>query len=182
MCHVGVLAGFTYAHEASADPAVAAYLTSYLDREAAPTLHQAPGLGLEEFKGALLGRWRNAAVADSLDRIRTDSSDRMPAWLVPVAVDNAAAGGPVEASALACAAWARACEGRDDAGRPLPVLDRAADALTAVASRQADDPAAFLRSGLLGQVSQDPRFAEAFLAARRVLVSEGALAAVGRFL
>ncbi|MGA8211772.1 MAG: mannitol dehydrogenase family protein, partial [Nocardioidaceae bacterium] len=111
LCHVGVLAGFRYAHEAAADPGIAAYLTAYLDTEAAPTLEVVPDLGLDAFKGALLGRWRNPAIADTLDRIRTDSSDRLPAWLLPVVVDNLATGGPVRASALACAAWAHACEG-----------------------------------------------------------------------
>ena len=45
LCHVGVLAGFRYAHEAAADPGIAAYLTAYLDAEAAPTLEDVPGPG-----------------------------------------------------------------------------------------------------------------------------------------
>ncbi|MEN8707738.1 MAG: mannitol dehydrogenase family protein [Nocardioides marinisabuli] len=181
LCHVGVLAGFRYAHEAAADPGVAAYLTAYLDQEAAPTLEALPGL--DAFKDALLGRWRNPAVADTLDRIRTDSSDRLPAWLLPVVVDNLAADGPVRASALACAAWARACEGYDDQGRSLPVLDRAAAELSQVAGAQADDPTAFLaQRPLFGDLVDEPRFREAFLEARASLVEHGALATVARFL
>ena len=181
LCHMGVLAGFRYAHEAAADPGVAAYLTTYLDEEAAPTLEALPGL--DAFKDALLDRWRNPAVADTLDRIRTDSSDRLPAWLLPVVVDNLATGGPVRASALACAAWARACEGYDDQGRPLPVLDRAAAELSRAAAAQADDPAAFLaQRHLFGDLVDDPRFRSAFLAARASLVEHGALATAARFL
>jgi mannitol 2-dehydrogenase len=181
LCHLGVLGGFRYAHEAAADPGVAAYMTAYLDEEAAPTLEALPGL--DAFKGALLERWRNPAVADTLDRIRTDSSDRLPAWLLPVVVDNLASGGPVRASALACAAWARACEGYDDQGQPLPVLDRAADGLSQAAAAQADDPAAFLaQRHLFGDLADDPRFRAAFLDARASLVEHGALAAAARFL
>lgn len=176
LCHVGVLAGFRYAHEAAADPGIAAYLTAYLD-EAAPTLDVVPGLGLDEFKGALLDRWRNPAIADTLDRIRTDSSDRLPAWLLPVVVDNLATGGPIGASALACAAWAQACVGRDDEGRPLAILDRAADELSRAAT-QPGDPAAFLGRRLFGDLGAAPRFRSAFLAARASLVRAGALATV----
>ncbi len=180
LCHVGVLAGFRYAHEAAADPGIAAYLTAYLDTEAAPTLVDVPGL--DAFKDALLGRWRNPAVADTLDRIRTDSSDRLPAWLLPVVVDNLATGGPVRASALACAAWARACEGRDDRGRPLAVLDRAAAELSRLAAAQAEEPTAFLaQRSLFGDLVDAPRFRSAFLEARASLTGTGALATAAAF-
>jgi mannitol 2-dehydrogenase len=182
MCHVGVLAGFRYAHEAAADPGIAAYLTAYLDAEAAPTLEVVPGLGLDAFKGALLDRWRNPAIADTLDRIRTDSSDRLPAWLLPVVVDNLATGRPVRASAVACAAWAHACEGRDDEGRPLQTLDRRATELSRRAAAQPENPAAFLEDrSLFGDLVDAPRFRSAFLEARASLVGVGALATVAAF-
>jgi mannitol 2-dehydrogenase len=181
MCHVGVLAGHRYAHEAAGDPAIAAYLAAYLD-EAAPTLERVPGLGLEAFQGALLGRWTNPAIADTLDRIRTDSSDRLPPWLLPVVVDNLAAGRAIRASALACAAWAHACEGVDDAGRPLPILDRAADELARPAVGQRDRPTSFLEDrGLFGDLVDDDRFRAAFLEARESLLTVGARATAARF-
>ncbi len=180
LCHMGVLAGFQYAHEAAADPGIAAYLTAYLDDEAAPTLEALPGL--DAFKGSLLDRWRNPAIADTLDRIRTDSSDRLPAWLLPVVVDNLATGGPVRASAVACAAWARACEGSDDEGRPLAVLDRAAAELSGSAAEQESDPTAFLANrDLFGDLVDEPRFRSAFLEARESLVDAGALATAATF-
>ena len=117
-----------------------------------------------------------------MDRIRTDSSDRLPAWLLPVVVDNLATDGPVRASAVACAAWARACEGRDDQGSPLAVLDRAAAELSSAAAEQADDPTAFLaQRGLFGDLVDEPRFRSAFLEARASLVDAGALATVATF-
>ena len=181
MCHVGVLAGYRYAHEAAGDPAIAAYLAAYL-AEAAPTLERVPGLGLEAFQGALLGRWCNPAIADTLDRVRTDSSDRLPPWLLPVVVDNLAAGRPIGASALACAAWAHACEGVDDAGRPLPILDRAADELARVAAMQQDRPAAFLEDrSLFGDLADDDRLRSAFLEARESLLTIGARRTAARF-
>lgn len=181
MCHVGVLAGYRYAHEAAGDPAIAAYLAAYLD-EAAPTLEQVPGLGLEAFRGALPGRWTNPAIADTLDRIRTDSSVRLPPWLLPVVVDNLAAGRAVRASALACAAWAHACEGADDDGRPLPILDRAAEELARLAAEQQDQPAAFLRDRtLFGDLADDDRFRAAYLQARESLLTIGARATAAQF-
>lgn len=181
LCHVGVLAGFTYAHEAAADPGIAAYLTSYLDEEAAPTLEQLPGL--DAFKDALLDRWRNPAIADTLDRIRTDSSDRLPAWLLPVVVDNLATDGQIRASATACAAWAQACTGHDDQGRELPILDRAAEHLSAVAASETEDPTAFLdERGPFADLSHSQRFRAAFLEARESFESAGALATVATFI
>ncbi|NYJ74918.1 mannitol dehydrogenase family protein [Allobranchiibius huperziae] len=181
LCHLGALAGYTYAHEAAGDPAIGAYLGAYLE-EALPTLTDAPGLGAETFRDALLPRWRNAAIADTLDRIRTDSSDRLPTWLLPVVEDNLRTGGPIVASSLACAAWAHACQGRTDADEVLPILDHRADLLARLAAAQLTDPSAFIaESSLFGRLATDDRFKSAFEGAYATLVDKGARAAAAAF-
>lgn len=181
LCHLGVLAGYRYAHEAADDPAIAAYLSAYLD-EALPTLQVVPGLDADIFRAALLPRWGNAAVADTLDRIRTDSSDRLPTWMLPVVHDNLRTGGPIAASALACAAWAHACQGHTDDGTALPILDRRAALLAQLGTAQLTDPTAFISEPILfGELAHDQRFASAFASAYDTLVSKGARAAASEF-
>ena len=122
-----------------------------------------------------LRRLANAHGPDTPARIRTDASDRIPAFLLPVVRDNLRAGGEVAAAALVVAAWAECCA-------TLPELpDRAADALRA-AARDAD-PLAFLRQpAVFGDLARDERFADAFGAARTALRRDGARATVAALL
>ncbi|MGA8209177.1 MAG: mannitol dehydrogenase family protein, partial [Nocardioidaceae bacterium] len=74
------------------------------------------------------------------------------------------------------------CEGRDDDGRPLAILDRAAAELSVLAEAQPDDPTAFLANrSLFGDLAESARFRSAFLEARASLVEAGALATVAVF-
>jgi mannitol 2-dehydrogenase len=83
-------------------------------------------------------------VADTLARICTDSSDRIPKFLLPLVHDRLARHGQVRHSALVVAAWARYAEGVDEHGDPIEVVDQRRDAVLARAAHNRDDPLAFL--------------------------------------
>src|SRR5690606_17061019 len=95
MCYFGHLFGYTYAHEAMADPAIRRLLVDYMDREATPTLPPVPGVDLTAYKTSLIQRYANPDVRDTLARLCADSSDRIPTWLVPVIREQLAAGGDI---------------------------------------------------------------------------------------
>ena len=175
MAYFGVLSGHTYAHEATADPAIERLLTEYMDREATPTLKPVPGIDLADYKATLIERFGNPEVRDTLARLCAESSDRIPKWLVPVIRANLADGGEVALSAAICASWARYDEGVDEQGNAIRIVDRLADELHAVALTQHEDELAFVRNRqLFGDLADDPRFTEPYLATLRSLWAGGA--------
>ncbi|PSL07044.1 mannitol 2-dehydrogenase [Haloactinopolyspora alba] len=177
MCYFGTLAGYRYAHEATADPAIERLLRTYMDTEATPTLQQLPGVDLDAYKGTLIERYLNRDIADTLARLCAESSDRIPTWLVPVIRERLAAGGEVWRSAAVVASWARYAEGVDEAGREYEVVDQLADRLVPLARTQRENPTAFIEDErLFGDLAQDDRFVRPYVETLTMLHQRGARA------
>jgi mannitol 2-dehydrogenase len=134
---------------------------------------------LVAYTTSLVERFANPEVRDTLARLATDGSDRIPKFLLPVVRENLRSGGPVRLSAAVVASWARYAEGVDEEGNSYPVADRLADSLTAAAGDQRQDRQAFLRQReLFGDLVDEPRFTQAYTAALELLISRGAHATV----
>lgn len=175
LAYLGVLAGYTYAHEAAADPLLERYLLGYMEQEASPTLAPLPGLDLDAYRHRLIERFANPEIRDTLARLCAESSDRIPKWLLPVVRERLAAGGEVRHAALTVAAWSRYAEAVDEQGQPIEVVDRRRDAVLARARAQAEDPLAFLRDpDLFGDLVDEPGFTGPYLEARALLHEVGA--------
>jgi mannitol 2-dehydrogenase len=164
LAYFGHLLGHRYAHEAATDPRLVEYTRAYMDAEATPTLLPVPGVDLEAYKTELLERFANPGIRDTIARLCAESSDRIPKWVLPVIRHNLATGGPISHATAIVASWARYAEGVDEQGRPIEVVDRLADEVTAAARRYAQDPLAFLRmTQLFGDLVQNERFTEEYL-------------------
>jgi len=112
-----------------------------------------------------------------LARLAFDGSERIPKWLLPVIRENLATGGEIRRSAAVVASWARYCEGVDEEGRPIEVMDRRRDSLMADARRQREDPLAFLADReLFGDLIDDERFTSHYRATLDSLRERGARA------
>jgi mannitol 2-dehydrogenase len=178
-CYFGMLAGYTYAHEVCKQPAFAQFLLEYMDKEATPTLKTVPGIDLDEYKHTLIKRFSNEHIRDTLARIGTDGSDRIPKFLLPVVHENLEAGREIGRSAAIVASWAKYCEGMDENGKPLTIADRVKDERIAAAKRQGEDSLAFIRNQeLFGLLVENERFIEAYTAAARSLREHGAVATI----
>ena len=181
LAYFGLLAGYTYAHEAMENSDIASYLRRYMDEEGTPSLEPLPGIDLEGYKDSLIERFSNPEIRDTLARLGAESSDRIPKWLVPVIADNLGSGAPVEVSAAICASWARYAEGSDEQGAPLTIVDRFAAQLQQVANSQAADALAFVRQEqFFGPLAEDSRFTGHYLTALASLHEQGAKETVRR--
>ena len=177
LAYLGTLAGYRLVHDAAQDPLFQAFVLGYMEEEATPTLLPVPGIDLDEYRRELIARFSNPAVRDTLARLAFDGSERLPKWLLPVVRENLAAGGEVRRSAAVVAGWARYCEGVDEDGKPIEVVDRRADALTAGARRQREEPLAFIADrDLFGDLVDDERFTGPYLASLAALHERGARA------
>jgi mannitol 2-dehydrogenase len=169
LCYLGYLAGYRLVHEVCQDQLFADFLLAYMDREATPTLQPVPGIDLDVYKRQLIERFSNPQVRDTVARLCAESSDRIPKWLLPVIRHNLKTDGEIDHAVLVVAAWARYAEGVDEEGRPIEVVDRLKDTLMANATRQQEDPLAFVSNrDLFGDLGDEERFTSTF---RRYLAS-----------
>jgi len=183
IAYLGVLAGYRYAHEAAQDPLFSRFLRAYMENEATPTLAPVPGVDLDAYRRGLVARFANPAVADTLARLATDASDRIPAFLLPVVHERLAQGSSTPLAALVVAAWARYAEGMDEQGAAIDVVDRRRDAVTDRALRNREEPLAFLRDeSLFGDLANNPAFTSHYTAALRSLHAHGARETLRRWL
>ncbi|MCV7031622.1 mannitol dehydrogenase family protein [Mycobacterium sherrisii] len=171
------LCGFEFVHDAARDPLFADFLLGYFESEAIPTLPPVPGIDLHDYSRALIERFTNAGVRDTVARLCAYSSDRIPKWLVPVINDNLANDGPVRLAAAAVASWARYAEGIDEWGEPFEVVDQLADSLIPIARTQYENPTAFIEiTAVFGNLAAQPAFVQAYRWALESLHDKGARA------
>ncbi|MGY1721115.1 mannitol dehydrogenase family protein [Blastococcus sp. SYSU DS0552] len=177
LAHFARLAGYEHVHDACRDPLWTAFLRDYMDREVSPTLADVPGIDLDDYKRTLLARFASPSVGDTVARLCAQTSALIPKYVLPVVHDGLARGGDVRRAAAVVASWARSAEGRDDAGRPLPLVDRQADRVRANASRLDEDPVAFIADrSIFGDLVDDERFVAAYRRALSLLRERGARA------
>jgi len=164
IAYFAILAGYVYVHEAMGDPDIRAYVRAFMDVDATPSIPPVPGEDLDLYKDTLIARFSNPEVRDTVMRLGTEGSDRIPKWLIPMAKERLAVGGDVRRSAAMTAAWAKYCEGFDDAGHAIDIVDNALADIKAAAAKQADDPLAFLRQEqFFGRLVEDARFTDPYL-------------------
>ncbi len=169
LAYLGYLAGYRYADEVARDELFAKFVGEYMAREAAPTLPTVPDTDVDAYRQTLLERFGNPEVKDTVARLASNASDRIPKFLVPVIEHNLADGGSINLSALIVAAWARYAEGLDEGGAPIEVVDRLKDRLMTAAAAYPQDDLAFVRDrDLFADLADDERFASAY---RRHLAS-----------
>jgi mannitol 2-dehydrogenase len=177
LCYFGHLCGYRLVSDVCQDPLFQRFLLGYMREEGEPTLPPVPGMDLKAYEEELIARFSNAHVRDTVARLALQGSDRLPKWLLPVVRDNLASGGEVRRSAAVVAAWARYSEGIDEQGDPIDIADHRRDELMVLARRQHEDPLAFLTNRqLFGDLIDDERFTEPYLAALRSLHTRGARA------
>jgi len=177
--HLAYLSGHRFVHEAAQDPPFRALVRGYMDREATPTLAPVPGVDLEDYKRTLLERFSNPATRDTVARVCAYSSDRIPAFVLPVLRRQLETGGEIRRCTAIIAGWARYAEGIDEDGEPIEIVDALAEPLLERARRLRGDPDRFLADrALFGDLVDEARFVSAYRATLASLHRQGARATV----
>jgi mannitol 2-dehydrogenase len=160
ICYVGMLLGYEFAHEAMADRRITALMRKMMDVEVTPILPEVPGIDLTQYKNTLIERFANPAIRDTLGRLGTEGSARIPKFVVPSISDQLKRGGPIKLLSLTVASWFRYLAGKDDAGKPVPMKDPMLDQLKEAAAAGGKDPGRLLamRQLFSEEVATDPRF------------------------
>ena len=174
LAHWGRLLGMGYAHEAAADPQIAAWTRAFLTREARPRLLAVPGIDLDEYVDTLFERFTNAAIADTLARLAFFAPSGMPKFVLPTVRANLGTGGPIRLGTAMCAAWSLGVLGTDERGGAIPVVDD----LRPFARAQEDGEATgFIGNAqIFGDLADDERFRSVYAEELAALREQGARA------
>jgi fructuronate reductase len=122
MAYIGGLRGLSFVHEFVSAPEGRSFVEAMWD-ESETTLSPPTELDVARYRNALMTRFANPALQHRLVQIAADGSQKIPQRLIAPVIARLAAGQPVDALALAIAAWMRWQSGRDHAGRRFTVDD-----------------------------------------------------------
>jgi mannitol 2-dehydrogenase len=179
LCYLAALQGHEFVADAIDDPPYRRFLLGFMREEAAPTLPPVPGIDVDAYIETLVERFSNRYVGDTVARLATDGSDRIPKFVLPILRRQLEAGGEIRRTAAVIAGWARYAEGVDDHGNPIIVRDRGQPALSDRARGQRSDPRAFVGwHEIFGGLATDEVFLEAYDTALQTLDERGARATV----
>ncbi|WP_442923435.1 hypothetical protein [Microbacterium sp. KUDC0406] len=106
LAYIGLLRGHRFTHGAVADPVVRRWLDAYWQDLALPTLDLPDGIDGDDYIRTLVERFGNPAIADTLERLATDSGARMAKFVLPVLVDARNRPGFAELTAVILESWA----------------------------------------------------------------------------
>src|SRR5260221_13048292 len=87
-----------------ADPLIRRFRVRLMDAETGPTLPPVPGIDLAAYKAALVERFANPAIRDTVQRINADAPVNL---LLDPLRDRLAIDAPVDLLAFGLAAWCR---------------------------------------------------------------------------
>lgn len=162
---LGTLMGCSTIDEAVNTPLLRSFLREFMDQEVTPVLGKIEGIDLKDYKNSLLQRFGNPCIKDQLSRICSESSAKIPKFVVPTIEEQLGSGGTVKCGALILAVWCRYLELAGTGEHPYEIQDRMGDVLRdhALASGSGD-PLAFLKiEAIFGNLAHSTRFAGHYL-------------------
>ncbi|WP_419909516.1 mannitol dehydrogenase family protein [Hoeflea sp.] len=165
IAYPAALLGIDFVHDAMAHPLISAYLTKLEHEEIIPSVPPISGVNFHNYLAAVVERFSNPAVKDTVDRICLDGSNRQPKFILPVIRERIERGLPIDGLALEVALWARYCAGHDEDGNALNINDENAELLKRHALAAKTDPASFLEfEAVFGDLHESRAFRLAFSA------------------
>jgi fructuronate reductase len=135
IAYLGAMAGWQTVDKAIAQAPLREHIHALMRDEIEPTLPSLPGLDLARYRGELLARYANPALAHRTQQIAMDGSQKLPQRMLGTVRDRLAMQLPVTRMALGVAAWLHYLRGVDELGQTYAIDDPHAAALTALYQR-----------------------------------------------
>lgn len=102
---LGKIASYQYIHETVKDSSIRNSLLEFYNQEAIPNILDFPISQIEAYVKVLLERFGNPYIKDHIDRILSESSAKIPKFLIPTINDQIQKGKSVKMSILVLASW-----------------------------------------------------------------------------
>ncbi|HEY3621003.1 MAG TPA: mannitol dehydrogenase family protein [Roseiarcus sp.] len=172
-----------FAHEAMADELIRAFLETLTKREIQPVVPPPPNTTLNDYRALVARRFANPKIADTIQRLCFDGSNRQPKFILPSAADRLKSGASVRGLALVSALWCRYCYGETESGKPIAPNDPNWERLQGAAKRSRSDPPAFLElHHIFGDLADNPNYVRAFSDALSALWARGVRSTLADYL
>ncbi|MDQ9090442.1 mannitol dehydrogenase family protein [Pseudoalteromonas haloplanktis] len=157
---LGELHGYSTIDETVSDPLFAQYLRAFMDLEVTPLLDELPGIDIESYKDTLIERFANPNIKDSLSRICSESSAKLPKFLIATITDNLANNRDILLATLVIASWCLYSDKRvNQQSKALEIHDVMAAELNAAAKLTATNTTSFVElSSIFGDLVNNEQF------------------------
>lgn len=183
IAYPGALLGYTYVHEAMADPVIARWLDALMRREVIPLVPTISGISFEDYLSTCAERFANPMIGDTIARLCFDGSNRQPKFILPTVREAVETGSPLEGLGLEVALWCAYCAASVDGLINHPLEDERADQLKEAALKARIDPSEFLKlQDIFGDLSASEAFVEAFARQLQSVEEQGARATIHSYL
>lgn len=160
---LGALKGYDTIDEAVNNQHIRAFLNAYMDVEVTPVLGELEGIDLKTYKQSLLERFGNTNIKDQIDRICSESSAKIPIFMLPTVHSQLDRNGSVDLAAFVFAAWAIYSLGKDEKGSTFTIKDTLKSVLKEKAIASTDNPKVFLEiASVFGKLKESSVFVEAY--------------------
>jgi len=160
---LGVLLGYSTIDECVRNENIKTFLNNYMDREVTPTLNGLEGVNLKEYKRSLLQRFGNVNIKDQVDRICSESSAKIPIFIMPTIHAQLRQKGSIQYAAFIIAAWSIYSLGNDEKGNEINIKDVMKAILKEKAILSKNKPEVFLEvQTVFGKLKNSILFVEAY--------------------
>ncbi|RMA64338.1 mannitol dehydrogenase family protein [Ulvibacter antarcticus] len=171
---LGALYGFSTIDEAASNADISSFLRIYMGNEVTPTLGGLEGVNLKNYKFSLIQRFGNTYIKDQIDRICSQSSAKIPIFILPVVYEQLEKKGSIDYAAFVIAAFAIYSVGVNEFGTQLIIKDAMEIVLNEKAILSRKNPEAFLEiESIFGKLKSNETFVEAYIKAYQNIVQNG---------
>lgn len=176
---LGALLGIETIDQAVNDASLRTFLAHFMDIEVTPVLSNLKGVDLRDYKNSLIQRFANKNIKDQVSRICSESSAKIPKFLLPTLREQLKKDGPLERAAFVIATWAIYSLGTDEKGIALSIMDAMKDILYEKAVASKEEVTAFLGiEAIFGNLATSKRFVASYSDAYKKITELGIRKAV----
>ncbi|NND80368.1 MAG: mannitol dehydrogenase family protein [Maribacter sp.] len=156
----GALHGHKTINACMEDNLFASFMRQFMDKEATPILGTIEGIDLTVYKDSLEERFSNPNIKDGLNRICSESSAKLPKFLIPTIKENLVIGGSVKYGIFILVAWCYYSDkGIDIQNSQIDIIDERKEELNQRAKQYEQDQLSFLRiPDIFGSLLENERF------------------------
>ncbi|MEL6986933.1 MAG: mannitol dehydrogenase family protein [Bacteroidota bacterium] len=150
------------------------FMRQFMDEEVTPILGLIEGIDIENYKDILEERFANPNIKDSVSRICSESSAKLPKFLIPTLKDNLQNNGSIKYATFILAAWCYYSDkGIDEKGKAIEIVDEQKESLHKLARGTKNNWDAFLNQPkLFGDLIKNERFKKKYIEIVKTIYDE----------
>ena len=154
----GAVHGHSTINACMEDNTFASFMREFMDKEVTPHLGKIEGIDLTEYKNSLEERFANPNIKDGVSRICSESSAKLPKFLIPTIQENLVSGGSTKYGIFVLAVWCYYSDKRMDLNNnKIEIIDARKEVLHQRAKQK--DKLSFLgMRTIFGDLNKNERF------------------------